>query len=136
MKVSIIGAAIFLAVLITGCSKNETENEQAFDEVPVLSGETTCEGGDDEDPQPMLRGTVVDSTTQDSITGVCVKLVTDQQVFVAIIGTDDNGHYYFNEVNDGDYNLVFYRSGYVTKTIPVSVSGTPQTVDAELRPEP
>jgi len=133
MKV-LIGAAILLVVFITGCSKNTSENKPMPDDVAARFLESECEGGDDEDPQPILKGTVVDSTTQDSMAGVCVRLETSGEVFVAIIGTDENGHYYFNHAPSGDYNLVFNKLGYVTKTTPISIVNTPQTVNAQLRP--
>ncbi|MHB1279523.1 MAG: carboxypeptidase-like regulatory domain-containing protein [Bacteroidia bacterium] len=131
----VFSAAILFVALLVGCSKYESENK-ADEGSQVQFGESECTGGDDEDPLPSLRGTVTDTATLDSLMGVCVKLTTDADVFVAVIGTDSNGHYYFNQVANGSYKLVFTKTGYVTKTIPTSISSSPITLDAQLRQTP
>lgn len=136
MKKSIIATAILFVVLLVGCSKNESDNNKVLEESQVRFEESECEGGDDEDPLPSLRGTVTDTATLDSLEGVCVKLLTTEDVFVAGIGTDSNGHYYFNQVDDGNYKLVFTKIGYITKIIPIVVSSSPQSVNAQLRQAP
>lgn len=129
-KALIVSSVLFVAILF-GCSKNGPETDRAQQESSIRSGE--CPGGDDEDPLPTLRGTVVDSLSLDSLQGVCVTLETDEYVFVAVIGTDNNGHYYFNEVANGAYQLVFSKSGYIDKTVPVMINSTPLTINAQLR---
>lgn len=128
--------AIVFVALVIGCSKYESENNKAQDESLVQFVDSECQGRDDEDPIPMLRGTVTDSTTLDSLEGVCVKLLTSLDVLVDETGTDAEGHYFFNDVANGSYKLVFSKTGYVTKTIPVSIVSTPLYVHAQLLQEP
>lgn len=136
MKKVIFTSAILVAVLITGCSKNEAERPNAEGNATEESTLrfTECEPEDEEDPLPMLQGTVTDTLSTDSLEGVCVKLMSPPNTLVAETGTDDNGHYFFNSVLTGSYKLVFSHAGYVTKTINVTVSGTPQNVHAQLQP--
>ncbi|HCS21246.1 MAG TPA: hypothetical protein DIW47_11915 [Bacteroidetes bacterium] len=132
----LVFSAAILFVAFVGCSKYESERPQSLEGTQVQFGESECPGGDDEDPLPSLRGTVTDTLSQDSLAGVCVKLTTEGNSLVAETGTDTNGHYYFNQVANGNYKLVFSKTGYITKSIPVTVSSSPLTVDVELRPTP
>lgn len=132
----LVFSAAILFVALIGCSKYESERLQTLEGTQLQFGESECPGGDDEDPLPSLRGTVTDTTTLDSLEGVCVKLKTSLDVLVAETGTDSDGHYYFNQVANGTYNLVFSKTGYLNKTIPVTVNSTPLFVHAQLVPEP
>lgn len=140
MRSLIIGAITLFTLLTIGCSKTETqtakENGNTTDFGPAPTTSTVCPWGDDDDPQPMLHGRVKDASTMDDLLGVCVNLKTSGNVFVDVIGTDSSGHYYFNEVSSGSYNLVFSKTGYYTKTIPIVVDTIPQEVSTQLNPIP
>lgn len=131
-KIALVVASL-VTVFVIGCSKYESGNDTATQDVyGTESVEYLCPEGDDEDPLPTLRGTVTDSVSQDSLQGACVNLFTSTDTFVASIGTDDNGHYYFNSVADGSYKLVFSKTNYITKTIPITVASNNLAVDAGL----
>lgn len=136
MQKLIFTAAIVFVAFIVGCSKYESENNQAPEESVIQSVDSECELRDDDDPIPILRGTVTDSTTLDSLAGACVKLYTSLDVFVDGMATNSEGFYYFNQLASGSYKLVFSKDGYITKTTPVSIVSTPLYVHAQLVPEP
>jgi hypothetical protein len=88
-----------------------------------------CTEGDDEDPEPMLFGEVKDNNPfPNPFHNACVELKTTGGVLIANTGTNINGHYYFNSVVNGVYNIVVTVSGHVPSVVPVTVSGTPQNV--------
>jgi hypothetical protein len=93
--------------------------------------ENPCNEGDDEDLEPLLSGRV-SNIFNVPIYHACIEIKTLGGSSVAIIGSDINGHYYFNSVASGTYNMFFSAPGYTTQVIPVTVSGTPQPVDAVL----
>jgi len=130
-KIALVATLLFV-VFAVGCSKYESENDTTQEVSEIKSGESSCPGGDDEDPLPTLRGTVVDTVSLDSLQGACVNLLTTSNILVTSTGTDDYGHYYFNSVADGSYKLVFAKSGYISKTIPITVASNSLTVNAEL----
>lgn len=136
MKSLLMGAIALFTLMTIGCSKTEMQNAQHNNKsIGVLTTppvSTICPWGDDEDPQPMLYGRVKDEATLVDLTGVCVNLETSSQEFIAVIGTDSLGHYYFNEVDSGSYNLIFSKVGYAAQTIPVTVVATPQEVNTQL----
>jgi hypothetical protein len=93
-----------------------------------------CAEGDDEDPEPLLCGAIRDNTAfHNPIYHACVELRKTDGVLVATIGTNINGHYYFNRIQSGTYNLVVSANGYLTQVIPITISGPPQTIDVNLK---
>ncbi len=141
MRKFMIISALFVVVSIVGCAKEEAGGEKkkqlVIEDYPQLkTSENVCEGGDDEDPQPMLMGGVIDSIGLTPVSGVCVELRTISDVFVDIIGTDNAGHYYFNEVDTGSYKLVFSREGYFSKVAYFDIIGVPEVVNVQLRKLP
>lgn len=137
MKTVIAIAILIGCVFCVGCSKTEqvvkqtANTENGSNGGMQLRSEGFCDEGDNEDPQPMLSGNVYDSLGG-AVYHACVELKTTGGTLVASIGTNSSGHYYFNTVSNASYNLVVSRSGYVTKTTPVTISGTPQTVNVIL----
>jgi len=99
--------------------------------IEPLSLYTSCDEGENEDPQPMLSGGVQDDLGND-VYHACVEIQTTLGVQVAIIGTDSSGHYFFNSVSNGSYNLVINASGFSPKVTPFSVIGTAQTINVVL----
>jgi hypothetical protein len=93
-----------------------------------------CTEGDDEDPEPMMCGSIRDNTSfHNPIYHACVELKTTSGVLVATIGSNINGHYYFNKVAAGSYYLVVSASGYATQVIQVTVDGTAQTLNVIMK---
>jgi protocatechuate 3,4-dioxygenase beta subunit len=72
--------------------------------------ESACEGGDDEDPAPLIYGSVY-NTDSVLLEGVCVELWVGN-TFLSGTGTDDHGHYYFNTVSNGTYSVRFAAEEY------------------------
>jgi hypothetical protein len=106
----------------------QSDNVSKTDEVPGY-----CETGDDEDPQPMLTGTITDnSVAKNPISNACVEVRTTGGVFVGIIGSNNVGHYYFNSLANGTYYVTANATGHTAQTATVNVSGTPQSVDIAL----
>ncbi|KAB2913751.1 MAG: carboxypeptidase regulatory-like domain-containing protein [Bacteroidetes bacterium] len=91
---------------------------------------TYCEEGDNEDSQPMLSGSV--SYSSNPLYHACVEVRTTGGVLVSVIGTDSIGHYFFNVLSNGSYNLIVSYPGLSPKTTPITISGTPQTVNVSL----
>lgn len=91
---------------------------------------TYCEEGDNEDSQPMLSGSV--SYSSNPLYHACVEVRTTGGVLVSVIGTDSVGHYFFNVLSNGNYNLIVSYQGLSPKTTPITISGTPQTVNVSL----
>lgn len=118
-------------ILLTGSLNNVADTKSKIDAAPLAATETYCDEGDNEDSQPMLSGAVTDSVGG-ALYHACVEIRTTGGTFVAIIGTDSVGHYFFNSVSNGNYNLLVSYPGYTTKTTPFTVSGTPQTIDVSL----
>jgi len=139
MKLFIVSSIIISCLFFVSCSKTEQVVQQVAEvETEIIPSqafltESYCDEGEDEDPQPMLSGNVYDTAGM-AIYHACVEIQTTLGVRVAIIGTDINGHYYFNSVSNGSYLLVASASGYITKTTPITVSGTPQSVNVTLNP--
>ncbi len=102
--------------------------EKSTTPVVIYSG---CDEGENEDPQPMLSGNVQDDVGND-IHRACVEIKTTLGVSVDIIGTDSSGHYFFNNVANGSYNLIVSASGYTTEVIPFTVTGSSQTINVIL----
>lgn len=111
-------------------SNDSTSEKASAGRVEVIPD--YCDEGEDEDPQPMITGMVYDNSTSNPIYHACVELRTTGGSFVGMIGTDVNGHYYFNSVPNGYYNLTVARAGYTTQIVPITVSGSPQTVNVPL----
>lgn len=118
-------------ILLTGSLSNVADTKSKVDTVPLAATETYCDEGDNEDPQPMLSGAVTDSVGG-ALYHACVEIRTTGGTLVAIVGTNSVGHYFFNSVSNGGYNLKVSYPGYSTKTTPITITGTPQTVDVSL----
>lgn len=110
---------------------NKEGNEPDKTKTVVVSPRTACEEGEDEDPHPMISGhvrTVLNAPIQ----GACIAVKTLSNVQVAIIGSDTFGHYFFNSMPNGSYNLVVTADGFVPKSTPFTVSGVPQNINVQL----
>lgn len=136
MKILFMIAATFSSALLGYTNKNQNANEgikKLGSSFLLQSFENPCNEGDDEDPQPMLNGVVKDNTAaHNPIYHACVEIKTSGGTSVSIIGTNAVGHYYFNSIAIGTYNLVVSAPGYTTQTIPFTVTGSPQTLDVTL----
>lgn len=122
---------------ITSCNKHEQseETKSARQEINpnVITLDDECDGGDDEDPQPMLYGIVSDASSHALIAHACVAVYTNPGgSLVNSTGTDANGHYYVNTLSNGTYDLVVSAGGYATQTIPFTISGSPRNIDVGL----
>ena len=137
MKNAIVLFVLIISTAFASCSKKEhigiSQNTTVQDEVPQfqLKSETYCDEGENEDPQPLLSGNVNDSLGN-AIYHACVEIRTTGGLLVAVIGTNINGHYFFNSVSSGGYVLVVSASGYTTKSTPFSISGSPITLNVVL----
>ena len=130
MKLLIITIASAIGLFTVG-NKLTDEKKDKVQEVEVVH--SYCEEGDDEDPQPILSGRITDNTVaQNPIHHACVELRTTGGAFYGIIGSDANGHYYFNTVPNGNYNMMVTAAGHTTQIVGVTVSGTPQSVNVQL----
>lgn len=132
-----IFAALLGGITLASCTKteqeinlNDTQRTDVSGNVPAIA--TFCDEGDNEDPQPMLRGNVTTGAPATPVYHACVELRTSTGTFVAIIGTDSAGHYYFNTVSNGNYYILVNASGFAPSITPVTVSGTPQNVNVVL----
>lgn len=99
----------------------------------VIALDVECDGGDDEEPQPMLYGIVSDASSHAVIAHACISVYTNPGgSLVNATGTDANGHYYVNTLSNGTYDLVVSAGGYTTQTIPFTISGSPRNIDVGL----
>lgn len=132
MKLLLIFATSLSSLFVTGSDHLEgTKNSNMTQFSPII--EIPCNEGEDEEPVPMLSGRIADNTMfNNPLYHACVELKTTGGTLVSIIGTNFNGHYYFNSVSNGSYNLVVSASGFTTQTIPITVSGSPQIVNATM----
>lgn len=122
------------SIVFTSCTKTEQVVTQTTDNITATGSfdlESYCDEGEDEDPQPALSGNVTDSIGG-AFYHACVELRTTGGVLVAIIGTDISGHYFFNSVSSGSYNLIVSYPGYMPKTVPLTLTGTPRIEDVVL----
>ena len=119
-----------LTAIFTSCKKEVHEETNVAQSSSAL---VTCEGGDDEDPRPMLYGTVKDKYLE-TVAGACVKLYKGSTL-VASTGTNSVGHYYINSVDTGSYDMYFSATGSVSVMIPVTVDSADhqQQVNATLQ---
>ena len=79
----------------------------------------------------ILRGTVLDSTSQQPVAGAQVQLVGTNRV----VTTNTAGVYTLSGVPEGPATLRIQRIGYAQTTVPVTVGGgTIVTRDVTLRP--
>jgi len=123
---SLFGTILFLE----SCTERE-EQPGSTQENLFRSDLDVCEGGDDEEPFPMLSGFVKDSAGA-PIVSACVEVETDQGEFVDIIGTDSNGYYFFNYLANDDYVIEARRYGYEDKQEFIQITGSPETVNFYL----
>ena len=130
MKLLIITIASAIGLFTVGNKLTEEKKDQVQE---IKVAHSYCDEGEDEDPQPILSGRISDNTVaQNPIHHACVELRTTGGTFYGIIGSDANGHYYFNSVPNGTYNMTVTASGYTTQIVGVTVSGTPQSVNVQL----
>lgn len=131
MKIILFSLASALGLVTLGFTHREPETKK---DVPVVqSVHTECEEGDDEYPQPKLKGRVTDNTPSETpIYHACVEVRTSGGTFVGIIGTDANGHYYFNTLAPGTYNLTVSASGFTTQVVPLTIGSSPLIVNVHL----
>lgn len=120
------------AVTASSCSEKEETPVPVKTNPSLLSEEEGCDAGEDEDPLPMLAGTVK-NTSNNPIARACVEVKTPGGLQIAITGTDSLGHYYFNSVINGNYNLIVTKLGYLPDTTAITVAGTAQTVNVTLQ---
>ena len=114
-----------------------SQNKDAQSCLTALQAEPAnpCNEGDDEDPQPIMVGIVSYNSLLSipvPIYHACVELKTTSGTSITITGTNINGHYYFNSITSGTYDLVFSAPGFTTQTIRVTISGTPQTMNVTM----
>ena len=81
--------------------------------------------------QVTLRGVVIDSTTGEGLVGANVHL----KGTALGCASDHDGHFIIMRVPKGNYTLVASYIGYATKTVPINVSTTDQTVNFSISPE-
>lgn len=112
-----------LTAIFTSCKKEASEESKVAVSSSAL---ITCEGGDDEDPRPMLYGTVKDKYLE-TVAGACVKLYKGSTL-VANTGTNSVGHYYINTVDTGSYSMYFSADGSASVMIPVTVDSANQQI--------
>ena len=133
MKLAILIASS-VSFFFTGYDTQKTKSKPA--EEPVANhyvADDPCQEGDDEDPQPILSGAIRDNTVfSNPIYHACVEVRTTGYVLVSTIGSDINGHYYFNSLANGSYYLVVSASGFTTQSIPFTVSGSSQTLNVTM----
>jgi hypothetical protein len=136
MKILLIIATTVSTVLMADYRSQEQNSKTPLklEECILRMPGIDCTEGDDEDPEPMMCGVITDNTNfHNPIYHSCVELKTTSGVLVATIGSDINGHYFFNRVSAGSYNLVVSAAGYATKVVQVTLDGTPQTIDVVLK---
>jgi hypothetical protein len=93
--------------------------------------ETFCEGGEDEEPEPMIYGAVFNTDSQ-AVAGACVALTVGNTV-IANTGTDSHGHYFFNSASNGTYTVRITATGYVSQNLNAHVvSQVPDEVNFTL----
>lgn len=129
-----LGCGLFAS----SCNKHEQGEEANQKGRPeskpgVITLTDECDGGDDEDPIPILFGVVSDASSHTPIAHACISVYTNPGgSLVNATGTDANGHYYVNTLSNGTYNLIVSAGGYTTQTIPFTISGSPRNIDVGL----
>jgi hypothetical protein len=120
----ILVALLSVSTILTSCEKNDgliEGNKSAHTPQPrEASLRSTCEGGDDEDPAPLIYGNVLNPDSL-AIEGVCVQLWLGNS-FIEGTGTDENGHYYFNTASNGIYSVRFERDDFEPDSKVVTIS--------------
>lgn len=122
----------FLYTGMTSCKKDPGElieskkeaagtspNKKDVTNTSVNYSESSCDGGDDEDPEPMIYGHVSNGSKR--LAGACVALMSGSDV-VATSGTDLSGHYYFNAATNGTYDIRVIAPGYTVKYTQVIIT--------------
>ncbi|PFG05371.1 carboxypeptidase regulatory-like domain-containing protein [Bacillus sp. es.034] len=85
-----------------------------------------------------LKGTVTDAGTGTPIQGAAVvTVISGSGIVVASTLTDQEGRYILTGLPAGDYNVIFSADGYVSQTIPITLSlGETAILNAALESNP
>ncbi|QHE62502.1 hypothetical protein FHE72_16855 [Rossellomorea vietnamensis] len=85
-----------------------------------------------------LTGTVTDAGTGTPILGAAVvTVISGSGIVVASTLTDQEGRYILTGLPAGDYNVIFSAEGYVSQTIPITLSpGESAVLNAALESNP
>ena len=92
--------------------------------------------------QGTVYGTVTDSTSTDPISGVGIVLyqeISGEQTIIADTQTIDDGEFVLEDLDPGDYTLLFSKTGYYSSgDIPVTVTASTdiqQSIELEENPD-
>lgn len=74
-------------------------------------------------PQLIIEGVVSDPVTNEPIANAIVSLLDKDNNEIAVLESDENGHYQINIDRDTDYIINVKKEGYEESTIPVTSKG-------------
>lgn len=81
-----------------------------------------------------ISGTVTNQSNSNAVSGVTIILLTAGTAVTPVdtVASANNGDYTFSNVAQGSYSVIASKTGYVTKTLSATISGTNQNLNLDV----